>query len=136
MKAGPLRDESDDRKSEGIVKGMLKRREKSEKSGKLHDESKIVAEGLRRQKKGLRMWDEEGRGKKVDKGGKRERQQDGEEYTELGVGEVNGEEQTPERIKQKRISRHLVPAGEKKSVRRVRFVDDSDDGDFDPNGYR
>jgi hypothetical protein len=140
MKAGPFRDESDVRKAVGDVKGMLKRREKSEKSGKLHIETKIVAEGLRRQTKGLRMWDEEGRGRKGDEPGKWQRQQGREEHTEQGVREfnekVNEEEQIPKRMKQKRISRHPAPAGEKRSARRVRFVDDSDDRGFDSNSRK
>lgn len=140
MKVGPFRDEADIRKAENDVISMLKRKQRSEKSGRLHIEKKIVAEGLRRQENGLQMWDEEDKGRKTNKKRENKRQQYRAEDMDQGDGEgdeeINEERQTPTTKKQKCSSRNPAQAERKRPTRRVRFVDDIDDGNFDPNGRK
>jgi hypothetical protein len=140
MKVGPFRDEAGIRKAENDVMGMLKRRQRSEKSGRLYIEKKIVAEGLRRQENGLQMWDEEDKGRKTNKKRENKRQQYRAEDMDQGDGEgdeeINEERQTPTTKKQERSSRNPAQAEKKRPTRRVRFVDEIDDGDFDPNGRK
>lgn len=60
MKAGVFANEADVKKAEADVKKALKRRVKSEKSGRFKIEQKALDEGIRRRNAGLRMWDEDG----------------------------------------------------------------------------